>query len=238
MSEQTILEQAARADFLPTANDRLIGLRAEDRIAWALDHLPGRHLLSSSFGVQAAVMLHLVTRVDPRMPVIFIDTGYLLPETYRFVDELTGRLALNLPVYRSGLSPAWLEARHGRLWENGVQGIEHFNRISRIEPMRRALAELGAGTWLAGLRREQSRTRGDLPVLASKDGRYKLHPIIDWCDADMDRYLERHRLPHHPLSEQGYVSVGDRHTSQPLAPGMRPEQTRFFGVERECGLHE
>ena len=106
MTRRTRFEPTRQTDFIGAANDRLIRMEAAERVAWALDKLPGVHLLSSSFGVQAAVMLHLVTRTQPRIPVVFVDTGYLFPETYRFVDELTERLHLNLHVYRSALSPA------------------------------------------------------------------------------------------------------------------------------------
>jgi phosphoadenosine phosphosulfate reductase len=238
MPEPLVPDQTPQADFIHSANEQLIQCDAEERVAWALVNLPGAHVLSSSFGVQAALMLHLVTRVYPRIPVVFIDTGYLFPETYQFVDTLSARLDLNLHVYRSPISPAWQEARHGRLWENGVGGIEHYNRINKVEPMARALEELGAGTWLAGLRRAQSRSRSLLPVLAKRDGRFKLHPVIDWSERDVYRYLKQHALPYHPLWERGYVSVGDTHTSRPLEPGMLAEETRFFGLKRECGLHE
>ncbi len=232
------LEAAHQADFIESANAHLSGLGVEARVAWALERLPGNHVLSSSFGVQSAVMLHLVTRIAPRIPVVFIDTGYLFPETYRFVDELTERLDLNLHVYRAPLSPAWLEARHGRMWERGLDGIDQYNRMNKVEPMRQALAALDVGSWFAGLRRVQSSTRRDLPVLASKDGRFKVHPIIDWRDRNVYRYLKRHHLPYHPLWDQGYVSVGDTHTTRPLAPGILAEETRFLGLKRECGLHE
>src|SRR5690348_18170955 len=95
-------------------NALLSSLDAEARVAWALEHVPGEHVLSSSFGAQAAVSLHLVTRQRPQLPVVLIDTGYLFPETYRFVDELTERLALNLKVYRPLIGISWMEARHGR----------------------------------------------------------------------------------------------------------------------------
>ena len=234
----TDLGAERQADFIASANGHLSGLNAQERVAWAMDQLPGKHMLSSSFGVQAAVMLHLVTSVAPRIPVVFVDTGYLFPETYRFVDELTERLDLNLHVYRSPLSSAWLEARHGRLWESGLDGIEHYNRLNKVEPMRQALKELEVGSWFAGLRRDQSSSRKAVPVLASKDGRFKIHPIVDWRDRDVYRYLKRHDLPYHPLWEQGYVSVGDVHTTRRLEPGMLAEETRFFGLKRECGLHE
>ena len=102
----------------------LAGLRAEQRVEYALKHLRGAHALSSSFGAQSAVMLHLVNQVAPGIPVILTDTGHLFPETYRFIDELSDRLKLNLKIYRAALSPAWQEARYGRLWEQGLPGIE------------------------------------------------------------------------------------------------------------------
>ena len=223
---------------LQSVNERLEGKSAEARVAWSLERLPGQHLLSSSFGIQAALMLHLVTRIEPGIPVVFVDTGHLFPETYRFVDELADRLALNLKVYGPEHSPAWLEARHGRLGEKGLEGIESYNRIHKVEPMHRALRELDVGTWFAGLRRVQSSSRSKMPVVQLRDGRYKVHPVIDWSERELYRYLKKHRLPYHPLWEQGYVSVGDKHTSRPLEPGMLGEQTRFFGLKRECGLHE
>jgi phosphoadenosine phosphosulfate reductase len=222
---------------LKAANRRLESMHAEDRVHWALEHLPQQHVLSSSFGAQSAVMLHLVSRLMPGIPVILVDTGYLFPETYRLVDELTDRLRLNLQVYRPLLSPAWQEARLGRLWEQGLDGIERYNRINKVEPMDRALRELDAGTWFAGLRRQQASSRAELPVLRLQDGRLKVHPIVDWQNLDVHRYLRRHDLPDHPLRDRGYVSIGDVHTTMPLLPGMLEEETRFFGLKRECGLH-
>jgi phosphoadenosine phosphosulfate reductase len=223
---------------LAQANAFLAKLDAVQRVEWAMQNLPGRHLLSSSFGIQGALMLHLATRVAPDIPVVLVDTGHLFPETYRFIDELTERLKLNLHVYRPRTSRAWQEARHGRLWEQGLEGIERYNQINKVEPMQRALKEMEAGTWFAGLRRQQADSRAELPVLRVQDGRFKVHPVIDWSNRDVYRYLQQHGLRHHPLWEQGYVSVGDVHTSRPLEPGMSEQETRFFGLKRECGLHE
>lgn len=211
---------------------------AEDRIAWALENLPGNFVLSSSFGIQSAVLLHLATRIVPELPVLLVDTGYLFPETYRFIDELTERLNLNLKVARPLLSPGHLEMRHGRLWEQGVEGLERYNRLMKVEPMERMLDDLQVGTWFAGLRRQQSSSREQRSVVEQRrDGRFKVYPLIDWHSRDVHRYLTKHKLPYHPLWEQGYASVGDWHTSQPLQPGMREEESRFFGMQRECGLH-
>jgi phosphoadenosine phosphosulfate reductase len=221
-------------------NAEFRNLSAEARVERAVESLPGVHILSSSFGAQAAVSLHLVTRALPRIPVVLIDTGYLFPETYRFIDELAVRLELNLRIFGPAASPAWNETRYGKLWEQGTTGIERYNQIHKVEPMRRALAELKVGTWFAGLRRQQSRTRATIePVQRIGAGRYKVHPIFDWTDRDVYRYLRKHELPYHPLWERGYVSIGDWHTTRSLREaGDAGEGTRFFGLQRECGLHE
>ncbi len=222
---------------LRATSARLEQLDAEARVDWALQHLPPTQVLSSSFGAQSAVALHLLVSRAPRIPVILVDTGYLFPETYQFIDQLRERLDLNLQIYRSPLSPAWQEARLGRLWEQGTAGIERYNALNKVEPMQRALRELDARTWYAGLRRSQSDSRRRIEVLERRDGRFKVHPIADWSDRDVGRYLARHDLPYHPLWDAGYVSIGDVHTTRPWQEGMREEDTRFFGLKRECGLH-
>jgi phosphoadenosine phosphosulfate reductase len=223
---------------LVALNEELIARSAEERVAWALERFPAGIALSSSFGAQAAVLLHMVTRQRPDIPVILIDTGYLFPETYRFIDELTERLSLNLQVYRAKRSPAWQEAQYGKLWEQGIEGIERYNYINKIEPMQRALTELNVRAWISGLRRQQSRSREHREILELSKGRLRIHPIVDWTDRDIYNYLKKNGLPYHPLWEQGYVSIGDVHTTRRLVDGMTEEQTRFFGLKRECGLHE
>lgn len=213
-------------------------MSAEERIRWALEELPGRHIVTSSFGAQAAVMLHLVTRQMPDIPVVLIDTGYLFPETYQFVDELTERLALRLNVFRPDVSAAWQEARYGQRWNDGEHGLLEYNRDNKVAPMERALSELGVGTWFAGLRRDQSNTRVSVPFVTRSGDRHKVHPIADWTDRDVHRYLLQHDLPFHPLREQGYVSIGDVNTTKPITEVSSADETRFFGLRRECGLHE
>ncbi|UYA61691.1 Phosphoadenylyl-sulfate reductase [Pectobacterium sp. F1-1] len=232
------LPKAEQAAALAVVNGQLEQLSAQERVSWALENLPGDYVLSSSFGIQAAVSLHLVTQLRPDIPVILTDTGYLFPETYQFIDALTEQLKLNLQVFRAAESPAWQEARYGKLWEQGVEGIERYNQLNKVEPMNRALSELKAKTWFAGLRREQSGSRGDLPVLAIQRGVFKFLPIIDWDNRTVYQYLKENGLSYHPLWDQGYLSVGDTHTTRKWEPGMSEEETRFFGLKRECGLHE
>ena len=231
-------EEATRAVALERCNAVFAELSPEERVRWAYEHLPKQHALSSSFGAQAAVSLHLLTRVDPDIPVILIDTGYLFPETYRFVDQLTERLKLNLRVYRAQVSPAWQEARHGQRWNQGVDGLNAYNEDNKVEPMRRALRELEVSTWFAGLRRNQSESRRNTPYLEWSGGRWKVHPIADWNDRDVHMYLKEHDLPYHPLWEQGYLSIGDHHSTKPIHEVSTAEQTRFFGLQRECGIHD
>lgn len=227
-----------RTIALAGINAELEKQTAEQRVAWALEHLPGEFVLSSSFGIQAAVCLHLVTRQRPDIPVILTDTGYLFPETYQFIDELTDKLSLNLKVYRAAESAAWQEARYGKLWEQGVEGLVRYNEMNKVEPMNRALHDLQGQTWFAGLRRGQSESRAKLPVLGVQRGIFKVLPIIDWDNRTVYQYLTQHGLKYHPLWDQGYLSVGDTHTTRKWEPGMAEEETRFFGLKRECGLHE
>jgi phosphoadenosine phosphosulfate reductase len=222
---------------LARTNQALETMTAQQRVCWAMQKLPGQQVVTSSFGIQSAVMLHLLTSIKADIPVILIDTGYLFAETYQFIDQLTERLNLNLKVYSARMSRAWQEARNGQLWEQGKSGIERYNQINKVEPMDRALQDLSVGAWFAGLRREQSSTRETLSVLRLQQNRFKVHPLVDWHKRDIHRYLRQHDLPYHPLWENGYESVGDTHTSRPIEPGVSQEQSRFFGLTRECGLH-
>jgi phosphoadenosine phosphosulfate reductase len=232
-------EDDSRRLAVTHCNELLAERTAEERVVWALENLPAGHVLTSSFGAQAAVSLHLVNRMHPGIPVIFIDTGYLFPETYQFVDALTERLDLNLKVYRNPMSPAWQEVRYGRRWEQGLDGLNAYNQANKVEPMERALRELHVGTWFAGLRRAQSRSRAEVDIVSWSGGeRWKVHPIADWSDRDVHRYLKAHDLPYHPLWDQGYVSIGDVHSTRPLHEVTDLEDTRFGGLKRECGLHE
>ncbi len=232
------LDKAQQTAELSELNLQLEAMSAQERLRWSQENLPGPIVLSSSFGIQSAVMLHLVSQTLPGTPVILVDTGYLFAETYQFIDELTERLDLDIRIYSAPTSPAWQEARYGQLWTQGVEGIEKYNKINKVEPMQRALKELEAQTWVAGLRRQQSQSRSNLPVLSIQQGCFKLLPLIDWNNKQIHQYLTEFDLPYHPLWDHGYVSVGDTHTSRPLSLGMTEEETRFFGLKRECGLHE
>lgn len=226
------------AEALAELNQTLEQQTPEQRVAWALENLPGNFMLSSSFGAQAAVMLHMVTQQYPDIPVVLTDTGYLFTETYEFIEELRERLNLNLKVYSADMSSAWQESKLGKLWEQGLEGIEQYNTLNKVEPMQKALKELEISTWFAGLRRSQSDMRERLPVVQQLKNQIKVYPIINWSNRDVHMYLKKHDLPYHPLWEKGYVSIGDWHSTRSLEEGMSEQDTRFSGLKRECGLHE
>ncbi len=232
------MSQKPSTHTAPTGEFDLEIASATERVRWAYETYGDQLVLSTSFGVQSAVMLHLVTTQIPNIPVIFIDTGYLFPATYTFAEQLTERLNLNLKTYIPRQTAAQQEAIYGKLWEKGIEGLEKYNRINKVEPMNRAVKELGAKAWLSGLRRTQSGSRSDRKVLEQQNKITKIYPILDWNDRDIYTYLTENDLPYHPLWDQGYVSVGDWHSTKKLGEGMTEEETRFGGLKRECGLHE
>jgi phosphoadenosine phosphosulfate reductase len=218
-------------------NEWLAGVDAATRVRWSLENLPGPFALTSSFGAQAAVSLHLVAVQAPEIPVILIDTGYLFPETYQFIEQLRQQLSLNIQTFSGRQSVAEFEAQYGKLWEQGREGLDKYLEIRKVEPMRRSLTTLGVNTWFAGLRRSQAASRAALDPLEARDGRFKVHPIYDWSDRDVYLYLKAHGLPYHPLWDRGYVSIGDWHSTKSLSEVDSAEELRFSGLKRECGIH-
>jgi phosphoadenosine phosphosulfate reductase len=130
-----------------------------------------------------------------------------------------------------------MEAVHGRLWESGKEGADRYAMITKIEPMDRALRELGADVWISGVRRSQSSSRTDRPFAEQQKRTLKVYPILDWADAQVSAYMHDRSLPTHPLGDQGYVTMGDWHSTQPAVDGLNAEATRFNGEKYECGLH-
>ncbi len=220
---------------IQTFNREALEEATRAQVAWA-DRVFGSHLIvSTSFGIQSAVILHLVSGMLPAVPVVFVDTGYLLPETYRYAAELTELLGLDVHRYAAELTPSEMERRHGKLWETD---LDEYHRMRKVEPMRRALAELDARAWIAGLRADQTSFRSTLDAVTLQDGIVKVHPILRWRSQDVYYYMEHYGLPQHPLWEKGFTRVGDWHSSSPVgAAADDDKQARFDGRAEECGLH-
>jgi len=232
------MSRIADAPSIEELNEQFADSSIAARFALIEEQFGGEVIASTSAGAQAVVMLHLLSKHAPRIPIIFIDTGYHFPETYRYLDQLTARMTLNIEVYNPAMTAARQEALNGKLWEQGEEGLQKYGLINKVEPMNRALTEHRASAWISGLRRSQSQDRGALGFFTRQARTTKIHPILDWCDDDVENYIYLHSLPRHPLLERGYVSIGDWHSTSPLEAGKRAEDTRFGGVKRECGLHE
>lgn len=222
---------------LDRVNRDLEGAGAEAVIRWAHARYGNQLVMSSSFGATAAVMLHLVATAAPGMPILCIDTGYLFPETYTFAEQLERRFGLNLKWYSATMTQARQEALYGKLWDQGDEGVKRYLYLNKVEPMQRALRDVGATAWLAGLRADQTEHRAGLRRVDRQDGRIKIHPILDWTEDDVNAYMEKHDLPYHPLYAEGYKSIGDHHSTLPVVEGMDARAGRILGTKRECGLH-
>lgn len=229
-------------DTLPITEAEIISadlarLKAGERLELLHDRYGSRLVASTSFGLQAAVMLKLIADHAPGIPVVFIDTGYHFPETYRYADELAKRFGTDLRVYQPTHSAARMEALYGKLWEQGREGMDQYGIFTKIEPMNRALSELGADVWISGVRRSHSNSRAERAFAEQQKKTLKVYPILDWADAQVSVYMHDHGLPPHPLAEQGYVTMGDWHSTRPAVDGLDAEATRFNGEKYECGLH-
>jgi len=227
----------ASLDELKLWSDELEGLQAVERIAWAWERFGSGLVFSTSFGLQSAVMIHLVRQVSDEIPIVFADTGYLFPGTYEYALTLQEKLGFAAKVYSSHMTPSYQEVKYGKLWEQGQEGMNKYNLINKKEPIERALREVGATCWVAGLRRDQSESRSELPVIENRDDIFKLYPIIDWDNQKTYRYLPANGLPYHPLEGVGYISLGDWHSTKKISEVENPEEARHGGHGRECGLH-
>lgn len=196
--------------------------------------LAGRIALVSSFGADSAVLLHLVSRIAPEIPVRFLDTGKHFGETLRYRDQLRDTL---------GLSSVTSFAPDARLLESrDKDGMLFFNnanlccQIRKVEPLERALS--GFSAWISGRKRHQAETREQLPLVELDGERVKLNPLANWSRDQIDDWFETHNLPRHPLEEDGFLSIGCMPCTERVAPGDDRRSGRWRGQEKtECGIH-
>lgn len=239
-SSISLILQPKEISFDENFQNKLI--HARQVIAWALENFDERLIMSTSFGIQSAVLLHLTTTIKMSIPTVWIDTGYLPPETYVYAMHLKDLLSINLKIYQAEMSPAHMEAIYGRLWESpDVEKRRLYGLLRKVIPMKRAQHELNAKCVIIGLRRQQTEHRNQLQQLEYSEDEdcFKLYPLLNWTDDDIRQYFEIYQIPSHPLAAQGYTTVGDAHSSRPKT--IRDENdrmTRFGGTgQQECGLH-
>ena len=218
-------------------NDKFQRLTAAQRIAYCYEYHGKKVVASTSFGLQSAVMLHLICKESPDIPVVFIDTGYLFSETYLYAKQLQELLSINIRLYRPELTAAHQEALYGKLWKQDEKGQQQYALLNKIQPMNQALVDLKAQIWLSGLRKSHSKSRQHREYLEQQKTTIKCYPILDWTDIQVDSYFKKHDLPRHPLANLGYSTMGDWHSTRLHLEGEAAENTRFDGKRYECGLH-
>ena len=222
----------ADADAL---NARFAGVPVQDmlRELFAEGSL-GRVGVVSSFGTESAVLLHLVAEADPSIPVIFVDTLKMFPETLEYRDTLVSRLGVeNSEVVTPDAAVLAAKDETGLRWSYDPDGC---CEIRKVEPLARA--KRGLDAWISGRKAFQSVTRQNLPRFEVEDGRLKINPLGDWTKDDLEAYFAEHDLPRHPLEAQGYLSVGCQPCTSPVLPGEDPRAGRWRGWDKtECGIH-
>lgn len=211
-------------------------------IEWAHAEFGDSLVMSSSFGADSAVLLHMATRVKPDIKIIMVDTGYLFPETWTFMQELRQRLNLNVWVYRTKQDPIAYLQKAGEANPQFRLNVEGCCAVNKNEPFERALQELAPKAWLRGIRRRQAETRAEKPFVEFSE-RYNclaISPLLKWGGREIHQYLKEHNLPYHPLREKGYLSVGCNPLSctRPISAGEDERAGRWAGTsKKECGIN-
>lgn len=224
------------SEDIAALNRRFAGVETPAMLCTLFDEgTLGRTAVVSSFGTESAVLLHLVAQADRSIPVIFVDTLKMFPETLAYRDELLTRLGLtnSRTLYPD---PERIAARDatGLRWSYDPDGCCD---IRKVAPLARAM--VGLDSWISGRKGFQSATRRDVPRFELEDGRLKLNPLGDWSKADLDAWFVAHDLPRHPLEAQGYLSIGCAPCTSKVQPGEDPRAGRWRGWDKvECGIHQ
>ena len=198
------------------------------------DLFPGRIALVSSFGADSAVLLHMVAQIDPATPVVFVDTGFLFPETLDYRDELVRLLGLGdvRAVQPSEEDLAALDPE-GFQWSTDP---DRCCEIRKVKPLAQAIE--GYEAWITGRKRFQSGTRSALPLFEAEGERVKVNPLAGWDAGELLAYLDRHALPRHRMVARNYPSIGCIPCTSPVKPGEDARAGRWRGRGKtECGIH-
>lgn len=228
---------------LDALDDRIAGLNARYRhhgatavMEAALGDVDlGRIALVSSFGAESVVLLHMVSIMDRRLPILFIDTEMLFAETLTYQMELTERLRLeNVQVIRADRTTVFERDNENLLHLHAPDACCH---LRKTEPLQRALS--GYDSWITGRKRYQGATRSELDFFESEAGlRIKVNPLAHWGKADVSDYIAENRLPRHPLVSRGYPSVGCAPCTTRVGDGEDERAGRWRDLDKvECGIH-
>ncbi len=225
-------EGALRAEVLSA---RYEGMSAQEILRDAIrNEFFGDITLSSSFGADSAVLLHMIAQIDPNLPVLFLDTDRHFFQTLQYRDELAGRLGLtNLINLKADVDEAATEDGKGTLWRTAP---DQCCDLRKVRPLNRMMETYGA--WISGRKRHQSKTRSNLAIVEFDGQHFKINPLATWTQDDIDAYFAEYDLPPHPLVEQGFPSIGCFTCTKPVASGEDARSGRWAGTEKvECGIH-
>ncbi len=238
--EATKLPQTFLVKSLDETSKDLERISAQDQLQWGHHQFNEQFVVTTSFGIQSAVLLHMTVLLKSikQLKVIWIDTGYLPKETYNYAEELTKLFELDLVVAQSPISPARMEALYGRLWETGKEkDLEKYHQIRKVEPLEKTLSNLNVRCWASGVRKGQTKNRQAMTHIDYIRDRLTLRPLLNWTKKDIYYYMEKNNLPQHPLFQKGYSTVGDWHSSEAENNNSKGRSTRFGGLSEECGIH-
>jgi phosphoadenosine phosphosulfate reductase len=234
MSTTTSRTREELKELASNAAVRLEGSRAERIVEWAAGEFGERFCVTSSFS--DAVLAHVVSRVVPGVEVIFLDTGLHFAETLRVREIAARTLPIRVRSIRPRLTMAEQDAEYGpRLY---AREPDDCCFLRKVEPLERALD--GYDAWAAGLRRDESPSRANTPVVGieASRGKVKVAPIAAWTEAEVNAYISRYNIPVNALLRQGYVSVGCWPCTRRTPPGGDPRAGRWPAFDKtECGLH-
>ena len=211
-------------------------------VDWAAQEFGDGLVMSSSFGAESALLLHMATRAKPDIRVIVVDTGYLFPETHQFLEVLRHRFDLNIWTYRTRQDPIRYLLDANENDPTVRRNVEACCAVNKNEPFDRAMKELKPRAWLRGIRRQQADTRADRQQVewSIRFNCYAVSPLLSWSRKDIHQYMKQHDLPYHPLFDQGYASIGCNPLTctRPIQIGEDPRAGRWSGTGKlECGLH-
>ncbi|ESQ81157.1 phosphoadenylyl-sulfate reductase [Asticcacaulis sp. YBE204] len=211
------------------------GWNAESILRDAIDHeFVGQIALSSSFGADAVVLLHLVAQIDRTTPVIFLDTDRHFFQTLQYRDELVAQLGLtNLINLRPALEDVRALDPKNVLFQSDPDACCD---IRKTKPLAAVTKDYAA--WISGRKRGQAATRKAMQIVEFDGRNFKINPLADWSPVDVADYIRAHNLPPHPLVEQGYPSIGCFTCTKPVEEGQDARAGRWAGQDKtECGIH-
>lgn len=216
---------------------QLKGVHPLEIIRWGVERLGCSTLtLACSFGYEDVALVDMVSKVEPKLTIFYLDTDLLFPETYQVRDQLAARYDCDFKRVCSDLSIDEQAKKYGELlW---TKDPNQCCQLRKVEPLKKVLQDYQG--WITGIRREQSLTRAQAEVVEwdAGFGLVKINPLAYWTSSQVWDYIHEHGIPYNPLHDQNYPSIGCAPCTQAVLPGEDPRSGRWTGIEKiECGLH-